>query len=104
VCTCVFHLGEVFGEDYAKSPSLTEWGSVITLALTIPLASEQLICDWPDTEENQVRRKFCSRYEGYGGLCDCKTTCVLENIRITVMHRLSSASHCNQSQACMFPW
>ena len=65
-------LGEVFGEDYSKSPSLAEWGMQTSLALTIPLAGEQLACDWPDTDENQIRRKFCSHHEGYGALCDCK--------------------------------
>jgi hypothetical protein len=28
-------------------------------------------CQWPDTEENQRRREFCSRVEGYGSVCDC---------------------------------
>lgn len=63
--------GEVFGEDYSKSPSLAEWGTVTSLAVTVPLAGEQLVCDWPDTDENEIRRKFCSRHEGYGALCDC---------------------------------
>lgn len=28
-------------------------------------------CQWPDTEENRLRRDFCSRVEGYGSVCDC---------------------------------
>ena len=68
--------GEVFGEDYSKSPSLAEWGMQTSLAITIPLAGEQLACDWPDTDENEIRRKFCSRHEGYGAMCDCKTISV----------------------------
>lgn len=77
-----FHLGDVFGEDYSKSPSLSEWGTMVSLAVTVPLAGEPLVCDWPDTDENQERRKFCSHHEGYGTLCDCKTIHVLETIRI----------------------
>ncbi|XP_065904612.1 protein O-linked-mannose beta-1,2-N-acetylglucosaminyltransferase 1-like [Dysidea avara] len=63
--------GDTFGEDFAKSPNLQEWGQPTTLAVTIPLANEQLICDWPDSKDNIARRNFCSRYEGYGELCDC---------------------------------
>jgi len=51
---------------------LNEWGQPTTLAVTIPLANEQLSCDWPDTKDNIARRKFCSHYEGYGELCDCE--------------------------------
>ena len=69
-------LGEVFGEDYSKSPSLTEWSMQTSLAVTVPLAGEQLPCEWPDMDENQIRRKFCSRHEGYGAMCDCKTISV----------------------------
>ena len=86
----------MFGEDYSKSPSLSEWGTQTSLAVTVPLAGEQVVCDWPDTDENQSRRKFCSRHEGYGALCDCKIVyCVLENIRSIDMYRLSSTSNYN---------
>ena len=92
-CVCNSILGDVFGEDYSKSPSLSEWGLSTSLTITVPLAGEQVICDWPDTDENQIRHKFCSRHEGYGALCDCKTIHVLETIRIKTACRLSSTFH-----------
>ena len=29
-------------------------------------------CQWPPTEENERRREFCSRVEGYGSVCHCR--------------------------------
>ncbi|XP_065904729.1 protein O-linked-mannose beta-1,2-N-acetylglucosaminyltransferase 1-like isoform X2 [Dysidea avara] len=63
--------GAVLGEDHSKSPGLSEWGEDTSLTITIPLDVIQPVCNWPNTNENKLRQKFCSQYEGYKELCDC---------------------------------
>jgi len=74
-CFCLFvpYIGAVLGEDHSKSPGLSEWGEDTSITITIPLDVIQPICDWPNTNENKMRQKFCSQYEGYKELCDCKS-------------------------------
>lgn len=65
---------ESFGEAYAKSPGFNSWAAPVMLQATVPLVpNEQSEClQWADTEENQRRRSFCSRIEGYGSVCSCQ--------------------------------
>lgn len=63
--------GGAVGEDVGKSPDPQNWGADVRLTVTIAKPDSLVECDWPDTEENRRRVKFCSRYEGYGSLCHC---------------------------------
>ncbi len=81
-------------EDIGKSVDTASWGSKVTLDATIPLKDSAGVCvcvcvecvvcvcdgrvtraayecDWPATAENIRRKAFCSKYEGYGQLCNC---------------------------------
>ncbi|XP_064386754.1 protein O-linked-mannose beta-1,2-N-acetylglucosaminyltransferase 1-like [Halichondria panicea] len=61
-------------EDVGKSVDTASWGSKVTLDATVPLKdSAAFECDWPATAENIRRKAFCSKYEGYGQLCNCAT-------------------------------
>ena len=40
--------GQVFGEDYAKSPSLSQWGELVALSISVPLGSHPKICTCKD--------------------------------------------------------
>ena len=63
--------GEVLGEDIGKSASIQEWGNPVRVKVSIPILDSIVECDWPQTNENKKRQKFCSKYEGYGSLCHC---------------------------------
>ncbi|XP_076347188.1 protein O-linked-mannose beta-1,2-N-acetylglucosaminyltransferase 1-like [Tachypleus tridentatus] len=64
--------GKMFGESYSKSPEFNSWGAPVLLRVEVPLVPmEDSECDWPNTEENQRRRAFCNRIEGYGSVCSC---------------------------------
>ncbi|XP_046639042.1 protein O-linked-mannose beta-1,2-N-acetylglucosaminyltransferase 1-like [Daphnia pulicaria] len=62
---CCEHLG--------KSSNFLSWGENLSVTCKVRLSTDQheSECQWPDTEENQRRREFCSRVEGYGSVCDC---------------------------------
>ncbi|XP_057375549.1 protein O-linked-mannose beta-1,2-N-acetylglucosaminyltransferase 1-like [Daphnia carinata] len=62
---CCEHLG--------KSSNFLSWGQPLLVTCKVRLSTDQHEeeCQWPDTEENQRRREFCSRVEGYGSVCDC---------------------------------
>ncbi|KAK4008597.1 hypothetical protein OUZ56_013731 [Daphnia magna] len=62
---CCEHLG--------KSSNFLSWGQPLSVTCKVRLSTDQHEeeCQWPDTEENQRRREFCSRVEGYGSVCDC---------------------------------
>ncbi|GAB6028767.1 hypothetical protein CHUAL_004583 [Chamberlinius hualienensis] len=64
--------GKMFGESYSKSPEFNTWGAPVLLKAEVPLvSSEESECNWPDAEENKLRRAFCNRIEGYGSVCSC---------------------------------
>ena len=64
--------GSVYGERMSKSPSISEWAKSITLEAVVPTQpAEKAECDWPESDENDRRREFCNKFEGYGSLCDC---------------------------------
>ncbi|KAI2809946.1 Protein O-linked-mannose beta-1,2-N-acetylglucosaminyltransferase 1 [Blomia tropicalis] len=61
-----------YGEAYAKSPEFNSWAAPVLLQATVPLVpAEESECDWPISAENQRRRSFCSKIEGYGSVCNC---------------------------------
>ncbi len=83
---------EAIAEDVGKSIDTASWGSKVTVDATISLKDASGVCskcvwcgvsvyhlltafecDWPATAENIRRKAFCSKYEGYGQLCDCAT-------------------------------
>ena len=63
--------GAPVGEDVGRSHDLQSWGLPVELHVTVPLQDSLVECDWPKTKENELRREFCSKYEGYGALCHC---------------------------------
>lgn len=63
--------GGARGEDVGKSPNTNEWGLPLRLTVTLLKSESVTECDWPETTENERRRHFCSKYEGYGSLCHC---------------------------------
>ena len=64
---------KIYGEAYAKSPEFNSWAAPVLLQVSVPLVSaEDSECsNWSKSEENQRRRSFCSRIEGYGSVCSC---------------------------------
>ena len=44
------------------------------------LASEQVVCDWPDTDDNQIRRKFCSRHHRPLNVTKAMELCVIAGL------------------------
>eukprot|EP00048_Salpingoeca_helianthica_P006909 m.104232 g.104232 ORF g.104232 m.104232 type:complete len:595 (+) comp14169_c0_seq1:151-1935(+) len=62
--------GPVLAEARGRSPSLNEWGAEMAISSEIALTSVTA-CPWADTEEHQLRHRFCAKYEGYGALCRC---------------------------------
>ena len=63
--------GAPVGEDVGRSHDLQSWGLPVEIHVTVPLQDSLVECDWPRTKENELRREFCSKYEGYGALCHC---------------------------------
>ena len=63
--------GEPLAEDVGKSADIQSWGPSVMVQVTVPIQDSVVECDWPATVENTRRRKFCSKYEGYGALCHC---------------------------------
>ena len=63
--------GDPVGEDVGRSHDTQSWGPPVELQVTLPLQDSLVECDWPRTAENELRRSFCSKYEGYGALCHC---------------------------------
>nr|XP_045616523.1 protein O-linked-mannose beta-1,2-N-acetylglucosaminyltransferase 1-like [Procambarus clarkii] len=51
-----------------------EWGGPVFLRTDFDLEEEDGECGWPENERNDARRVFCSRYDGYGAICDCGVT------------------------------
>ena len=87
-------LGEVFGEDYSKSPSLAEWGMQTLLAITVPLAGEH----WLVIGLIQMKTKLVvnsAHIMKDMEHCVMVRPCVYETIRITIICRFSSTSHYN---------
>lgn len=71
--------GKSLGEAYAKSPEFNSWAAPVLLQATVALVpTEQSECNWPDIEENQRRRSFCSRIEGYGSVCNCNDPALID--------------------------
>lgn len=66
-------------EDMEKSLNLESWGFPVSLYASVPVNQSRTDCDWPKTSENVRRRKFCSKYEGYGSLCRCAKPLPLSN-------------------------
>lgn len=65
--------GKNYGELISKSPDLGNWGQPVLLSVEMPLkplAENQ--CNWPVTPENERRRVFCNRMEGFGSVCSCR--------------------------------
>jgi len=60
-------------ESISKSPSLSEWGEPVILKVALPLVNQSVAeCDlWPKNEENDRRRDFCDKMEGFGSVCSC---------------------------------
>lgn len=67
------------GEAYAKSPEFNSWAAPVLLQVNASLVpTEDSECNWDETEENQRRRSFCSRIEGYGSVCNCHEPALLD--------------------------
>ncbi|XP_031560683.1 protein O-linked-mannose beta-1,2-N-acetylglucosaminyltransferase 1-like isoform X2 [Actinia tenebrosa] len=47
------------------------WASPIDLVTTFISEEDSVHCDWGNSETSRRRRKFCSLYEGYHGVCLC---------------------------------
>ncbi|KPM02381.1 O-linked-mannose beta-1,2-N-acetylglucosaminyltransferase 1-like protein [Sarcoptes scabiei] len=70
---------QVYGEAYAKSSDFNSWASPVLLKTTVQLVSEKEsdCLNWPNNEENNRRRSFCSKIEGYGSVCNCKDPAII---------------------------
>ena len=65
--------GKVLGEGFHKTSSVDTWADPVTVVAKFELQSvESSECKWEDNPENQRRKEFCSKYEGYGSVCSCK--------------------------------
>ena len=53
------------GDDYGS------WGAPVDLVTTF-LTEKHQSCQWKDTTSNRRRKRFCSHYEGYSSVCNCK--------------------------------
>ena len=70
--------GPVLAEKHSKPPALSSWGDPVLLKTDVPLSSaEEAECHWADTELNR-RHRYCSKVEGYGGVCSCKDPTPIE--------------------------
>lgn len=72
----------VLGESYQNCLTKTKqrcdygygegWAAPVELIITFKAEKKGHYCEWEDTLSNRRRRDFCSRYEGYPGVCNCK--------------------------------
>ena len=70
--------GPVLAEKHSKPPALSSGGDPVLLKTDVPLSSaEEAECHWADTELNR-RHRYCSKVEGYGGVCSCKDPTPIE--------------------------
>lgn len=73
------------GESLTKSSRFSDWAPPVILEAQVELlepskgrrrngATQNSDCQWNtnDKDEDNRRSEFCSRIEGYGGVCDCK--------------------------------
>jgi len=67
--------GNVLAEGYAPNLHALSGGDhdpTLRLAATVPVSrSGHVTCSAPDTLHERLRHQFCSRYDGYRGLCGC---------------------------------
>lgn len=63
-------------EGLSKSRHFSEWAPPLELQVEVPLVLDRppAECKWSQSKrpEDERRRQFCSRIEGYGRVCDCK--------------------------------
>ena len=71
-------------EAHQKAPSFTGWGSAVVVQASVPLVENTNRCDWGDDDVARRRKRFCSKYEGYGSVCSCKSHFHSKVISITV--------------------
>nr|XP_002128274.1 protein O-linked-mannose beta-1,2-N-acetylglucosaminyltransferase 1 [Ciona intestinalis] len=86
-----YNNGQLINEEMKSTEVNNEWAQPIHMHAHVkPLTvKDYSSCKWLDSIESDRRREFCSRYEGYGSLCDCQhpqeisfPTRKLENNRI----------------------
>ena len=106
--------GHSWCEQLSPSPNFRSWGPSLTLTCQVPLVSfsqgftllllllyninnnNAFIIDsecqdqWDPTEENQRRREFCSRVEGYGSVCHCELPAPISFQPIQVIQYLNA--------------
>lgn len=64
-------------EAHQKAPSFAGWGSAVVVQASVPLVKDTNRCDWGVDDVAHRRRTFCSKYEGYGSVCSCKSLYIL---------------------------
>ena len=68
----------LIGEALMKSPHPGGWGTPVEIAATVKLAPQVTQnCNWGEEEEMKRRENLCNRYEGYGDVCNCKSSNML---------------------------
>ncbi|XP_052257109.1 protein O-linked-mannose beta-1,2-N-acetylglucosaminyltransferase 1-like isoform X3 [Dreissena polymorpha] len=66
------HKGKRLGEAFKESEDLSVWAEPAYLSVNVTLTTAiDAKCPWPATAENERRRVFCNKYEGYGSICRC---------------------------------
>uniref|UniRef100_H2YNG9 Alpha-1,3-mannosyl-glycoprotein 2-beta-N-acetylglucosaminyltransferase n=1 Tax=Ciona savignyi TaxID=51511 RepID=H2YNG9_CIOSA len=69
-----YNNGRLIDETIRKTPDVNKWAepSVVESQIQPQQLTDYSTCEWiASKEENDRRRNFCSKYEGYGGLCRC---------------------------------
>lgn len=72
-------MGEAYIEDLNKAPDTSTWASPVEVSKIIQTSKLVKLCDWPNTPQNARRTEFCSKFEGYGRLCDCSNPISLDS-------------------------
>lgn len=79
---------KIFGESLMKSSKFSDWSPAVILDAKLQLVGqkcddrqrEDQNCEWASSIMDVDRRRFafCSKIEGYAGVCDCKTPARIE--------------------------
>ncbi|KAH9490603.1 Protein O-linked-mannose beta-1,2-N-acetylglucosaminyltransferase 1 [Bulinus truncatus] len=65
--------GQKLGEKHSKAQNISVWATKVNLKIEVPLVPPgENDCQWPDNDEGQRRKSFCSKVEGYGSVCSCE--------------------------------
>lgn len=64
--------GQNFGEKLEAASDENAWGGPVEITAQVDsVKSPNDVCDWPNGLESSRRALFCSKFDGYGKLCQC---------------------------------